>query len=203
MANKITTINELANRRQYFRVKDKSSIEIAILSGSETVAEHFKLKPEFGLIADFQLLDVESKHLLRAVTDKDKNLGQFLKVLNQKLDSLARVLAFSQQVVPPESILDINLSEGGVSLAYPQKLNEDQRLGIKLILLPNYSGFLMEGRILSCIGDQAPYELHIAFEDITEAHQQLFARHIIKVQSHKNSPDSSFRTIISLHLPVT
>ena len=185
MTDKIHTIDELANRRQYFRVEDKASIEISVLKNNMSAAECFELNPEFGLLADFQLLDVESKHLLRALSDKDKNLGQFLKVMNQKLDALARVVALSNQKITPASIKEINLSEGGLSLSYPDKLDEGQKLAIKLILLPNYSGFLLEGSVLSCIGENAPYEVHIAFDTISEAHQQLIARHIIRIQSHK------------------
>jgi len=190
MTDNIRTINQLANRRQYFRIEDKASVEVAKLEGDYTAAEYFELNPEFGLISEFQLLDVESKHLLRAVTDKDKNLGQFLKVMNKKLDSLSRVLALNNQSIPKDSVKEINLSEGGLSIPSPHAIEENQRVAIKLILLPSYSGLLLEGKILSCANLSTPnkktaYELHIEFTDISEAHQQLIARHIMRIQSHK------------------
>jgi len=185
MTNKIRTINELANRRQFFRIEDRASVEISPLPENRTAAEFFELSPEFGLISEFQLLDVESKHLLRAVTDKDKNLGQFLKVMNKKLDSLSRVLALNNQILPQDSILEVNLSEGGISFHSDTPYQESDRVALKLILLPNYSGLLLEGSILSCTGDTAPYELHIEFSSISEAYQQLIARHIMRIQSQK------------------
>ena len=188
MTDKIRTINELANRRQYFRIEDKTSIEISTLEDNKSAAEFFELSPEFGLISEFQLLDVESKHLLRTITDKDKNLGQFLKVMNKKLDSLSRVLALNNHAVPKDSIQNVNLSEGGVSIASNQQFNDQQRLAVKLILLPTYSGLLLEGSVLSCIGDKAPYELHIEFINISDAYKQIIARHIMRIQSTNKQP---------------
>ncbi len=188
MGNKITTINELSNRRQYFRVEDKASVEIAALPENHSAAEFFDLNPEFGLISEFQLLDVESKHLLHAVTDKDKNLGQLLKVFNMKLDSLSRVLALSHQAMSKENVQDVNLSEGGLAIHSEQQFKTGQLLAIKLILLPTYSGLLLEGRVLSCSKKNTPYELNIEFSGISEAHQQLIARHIMRIQSNKKHP---------------
>ena len=185
MTDKIRTINELANRRQFFRIEDRASVEVAPLPVNRTAAEFFELSPEFGLISEFQLLDVESKHLLRSVTDKDKNLGQFLKVMNKKLDSLSRVLALNNHILPSESILEVNLSEGGMSFFTDTAYQEQERVALKLILLPSYSGLLLEGSVLSCIGDSAPFELHIEFSNISEAYQQLIARHIMRIQSQK------------------
>jgi len=186
MTDKIRTIKQLANRRQYFRLEDKASIEVTAMSNRLSAEECFELGPEFGLISEFQLLDVESKHLLRAVTDKDKNLGQFLKIMNRKLDSLSSVLSLSNQAVPQSSIQEINLSEGGVSLSSDSHYQDGQKVAIKLILLPSYSGLILDGKVLSCIGDDAPYVSHIEFTHISDAHQQLIARHIMRKQSHKN-----------------
>ena len=185
MTERIRTINELANHRQYFRIEDKASVEIAVLSEQHSAAEYFKLNPEFGLISEFQLLDVEAKHLLHAVTEKDKNLGQLLRLFNKKLDALSRVVALTTQAEDHNQILEVNLSEGGLAMPYPQLLVDDQAVAVKLILLPSYSGLLLTGKVLSCLGQQSPYELHIEFTDISDAHRQLIARHIMRLQSQQ------------------
>ena len=183
MTDEIETITELANRRQYFRVENKAAVDVSARKPEQSAAECFELSPEFGLISEFQLLDVESKHLLRAITDKDKNLGQFLKVMNKKLDSLSRVLALNNQQCSSDNIQTINLSEGGLALKTDTQYSKGQAVAIKLILLPSYSGLILEGDVLSCRGDAPPYEIHVAFTSISEAHQQLIARHIMRVQS--------------------
>lgn len=191
MTNEIETITELANRRQYFRVEDKAFVEVATREENQSAAECFELSPEFSLISEFQLLDVESKHLLRTLTDKDKNLGQFLKVMNKKLDSLSRVLALNSQKGSGENIQQINLSEGGLALKSDTHYAKGQTIAIKLVLLPNHSGLILEGKILSCRGESAPYEAHIEFTDISEPHQQLIARHIMRIQSQSRSTKPS------------
>jgi hypothetical protein len=185
MNEQIETLDDLINRRQYFRVVDHASIEIAKIDEQHSAAEQFELLPEFGLISEFQLLDVESKHLLRTLTDKDKNLGQYLKIMNKKLDALARVISLNHQVIPPESIVEVNLSEGGLSILSQQHFQKNDKLAIKLVLLPNYSGLLLEGRVLSCPKTDDQFTLHIEFMDISEPHQQLIARHIMRIQSQQ------------------
>ncbi len=184
MSKPIQTIEELANRRQYFRIEDTASVEVAPMQPGQSVGEFFDLNPEFGLISEFQLLDVESKHLLRTITDRDKNLGQFLKVMNKKLDSLSRVIALSHQKTTKETVQRVNLSEGGIALPYPDQLEPGQDMAIKLVLLPDYSGLLLAGKVLSCQGEP-PYTLHVEFHAISEAHQQLIARHIMRKQSQQ------------------
>ena len=133
----------------------------------------------------------ESKHLLRAITDKDKHLGQYLKVLNKKLDALARIISLNHQIVPSDSIVEINLSEGGLSFACEQRFQKNDKLAIKLILMPNYSGLLLEGRVLSYQKAQNSAIIHIEFIDISEAHQQLIARHIMRIQSQQKNKQST------------
>jgi|TARA_R110000850_G_scaffold241852_2_gene366443 hypothetical protein len=185
MNDQIETLDDLINRRQYFRVVDNVSIEIAKIDEQHLAAEQFELLPEFGLISEFQLLDVESKHLLRTLTDKDKNLGQYLKIMNKKLDALARVISLNHQVIPPDSIIEVNLSEGGLSMVTSKYFQKNDKLAIKLILFPNYSGLLIEGRVLSCPKIDDRFTLHIEFLDISEPHQQLIARHIMRIQSQQ------------------
>lgn len=192
----IFTIDELANRRQYFRIQDDVAVEIAPLEPSQGHSGKLELGPAFGLISEFQLLDLESKHLLRALADKDKVLSQYLKVLNQKVDALSRVIALQNLVVATDSIQRVNLSEGGLALQHPHAMKRGDRLDIKLILLPSYSGLVLKGRVLSCeaekpacgAGKPDTYRIHIEFTDISDAHQQLIARHIMRKQKELATP---------------
>lgn len=182
-----TTIDELSNRRQYFRVMDKVSIEFTRSPDPEnSPAEFFELNPEFGLLSEFQLIDVEAKHLMISITDRDKVMGQYLKAINRKLDMLAHVVALIHQSYPPESVHEVNLSEGGFSIITTEEYDTGQFLAIKLILLPSCCGLLLTGKVLSCIRlNRSDYELHIEFNSISEPHQQLIARHIM----HKQTSD--------------
>lgn len=188
----IFTIDELANRRQYFRIQDEVAVEIAPINPQHEHTSSLEVNPSFGLIAEFQLLDVESKHLLRALADKDKVLSQYLKVLNQKVDALSRVIALQNMVVEPASIQQVNLSEGGLALLHPQPMQRGDRLALKLILLPSYSGLVLNGRVLSCEAEKpGHFRIHIEFTDISDAHQQLIARHIMRKQTLQALPPDS------------
>lgn len=187
MTEQIESFDDLVNRRQYFRIVDRVSIEISKIETNQQLVDKFSLNPEFGLMSEFQLLDVESKHLLRALSDKDKNLGQFLKLMNKKLDALARVIALNHQIIPPDSLFDVNLSEGGISYIQPKAYARNDRVAIKLVLFPAYSGLLLEGKVLCCNKTETGFDLHIEFLEIPEVHQQLIARHIMRLQSQQKN----------------
>lgn len=186
LTDDIFTIDELANRRQYFRIQDEVAVEIAPINPEHQHARNLELSPSFGLISEFQLLDLESKHLLRTLADKDKVLSQYLKVLNQKVDALSRIIALQNMVVEPASIQRVNLSEGGLAMLHPHPMKRGDRLALKLILLPSYSGLVLKGRVLSCEKENPDtYRIHIEFTDISDAHQQLIARHIMRKQKEQ------------------
>jgi hypothetical protein len=194
MNEQIESFDDLVNRRQYFRIVDHVSLEVCQIAPHQSAIEKFNLNPEFGLISEFQLLDVESKHLLRALSEKDKNLGQFLKIMNKKMDALARVIAFNHQIIPPESLQEVNLSEGGIAFMHPIPYEKHDKLAIKLVLFPSYSGLLIEGKVLCCKQMNNDFQLHIEFLDISEAHQQLIARHIMRLQSLQKITQSNDET---------
>ena len=191
MTEAIESFDELVNRRQYFRIVDRVSIEVSKIETNQQLVDKFGLNPEFGLISEFQLIDVESKHLLRALSDKDKSLGQLLKLMNKKLDALARVIALNHQAIPADSMFDVNLSEGGISYIQSREYAKGDRLAIKLILFPAYSGLLLEGEVLCCHKTEDGFNLHIEFLEIPEIHQQLIARHIMRLQSQQKNQQTT------------
>ncbi len=172
-----------SNRRNYFRVTDQVSLEVQPLSGDRPdFASFFELSAQYQLISEFQLLDSESQALLRGITESDRRLGAYLKLLNRKLDSLCRTLALVNDPIDPASLQDVSLSEGGLSFRSPTDYPVDARLQMKMILLPSFCGLLLTGRVLSSQTDGDAYQLHLEFVDLDDSQRQLLARHILRKQ---------------------
>src|SRR5690606_20604464 len=172
-----------SNRRSYFRVTDRVSLEVQPLSGDKPdVASFFELSAQYQLISEFQLLDSESQALLRGITESDRRLGAYLKLLNRKLDSLCRTLALVNDPIDPASLQDVSLSEGGLSFCSPTNYPVDARLQMKMILLPSFCGLLLTGRVLSSQADGGAHQLHLEFVDLDDSQRQLLARHILRKQ---------------------
>lgn len=178
------------DRREYFRITDTAAVEIRKASGSgandqDDLSQFFALPAHYQLLSEFQLLESESQTLLHNIAEHDRNLGAYLKLLNRKLDMLARTLAFSQTPIDPAQIQSISLSEGGLSLRTDIELAPGDKAVIKLILLPSQTGLLLRGQVLERRSGQDGAVVHIAFEDLDEPQRQLIARHILRKQAQE------------------
>lgn len=171
-------------RRQYYRVSDRALVDIKVLDDIDSDAEtKFDLTPTFSVLREFHQLDIESKHLLRQISDRDKSLGLYLKSLNSKLDTLARGVALNNRSIDESRLSEINLSEGGVSVAVDQPLPDATPVAIQFVLLPSFTSLVLKGQIISTDQNGDEYTAHIKFYELDTFNQQLIARHIIRKQS--------------------
>ncbi len=172
-----------SNRRSYFRVTDRVSLQIQPIPGnSPDFSCFFELSAQHQLISEFQLLDPDAQGLLRGITENDRRLGAYLKLLNRKLDSLCRTLALVNDPIDPATIQEVSLSEGGLSFRSSTNYPVDALLQMKMILLPSYCGLLLRARVLSSQPDVDAHQLHLEFIDLDDSQRQLLARHILRKQ---------------------
>lgn len=89
---------------------------ISPLSGANAQAHEVlqDASPLFNLLSDLHLMDFESQHLLRHISERDRTLANYLKVINKRIDLLGQALA-------QNLLRDIGaprrwpMSEGGIS----------------------------------------------------------------------------------------
>lgn len=108
--------NDVDDRREYYRIDDTIALEFSLLSGAEAHASDALHDPSplFNLLSDLHLMDFESQHLLRHITERDRTLANYLKVINKRIDLLGQAVAQSllRDIGAPRQV---SLSEGGIS----------------------------------------------------------------------------------------
>jgi hypothetical protein len=173
------------DRREYYRIDDTIALEFSLLSGTEAQAGDalHDASPLFNLLSDLHLMDFESQHLLRHISERDRTLANYLKVVNKRIDLLGQAVAQSllQGIGAPRQV---SLSEGGISFNHGQAVAPGSHLAIKMVLMPQALGLLLRARVLHCnprADDQ--YEIGTEFEALTDAQRQLLARHILQKQA--------------------
>lgn len=175
-----------SNRRNFYRIKDTAAVEIRLSQGpADSFEDLVQLPAQYQLISEFQLLDVEAQSLLAGIQEKDRSLAAYLRLLNRKLDALSRTLALVNQPIDPDNLREIDLSEGGLSLHWPDLLEPGSLVRIKLILVPSYVGLLIKGKVLACEPRSNGYSTHLEFVDLDDQQRQLIARHILRKQQEE------------------
>ncbi len=173
------------DRREYYRIDDTIALEFTLLSGAEALAsdELHDSSPLFNLLSDLHLMDFESQHLLRHITERDRTLANYLKVMNKRIDLLGQAVAQSllRDIGTPRKV---SLSEGGVSFNNPQPVAAGAHLAVKMVLMPQALGLLLRAKVVHCKPlPSQQFEIGAEFEAVSDAQRQLLARHILQRQA--------------------
>ncbi|MBY4675272.1 PilZ domain-containing protein [Marinobacterium arenosum] len=175
------------DRRQFFRINQKVALDIRPIQESELLAgprpEQFEVSPAFSLLCELHEQDAESHHLLRKIAERDGAVASYLQLLNNKIDALGRALVSSSINMDRMIHQHINLSEGGMLFQYPQPLDEDGYLAMKLIFPDSCLGILLHARVLRCKRLADEFEIAVEFYRLPENCRTQLARQIIESQA--------------------
>lgn len=173
---------DIEDRREYYRIEDL--IALQILPANETrPAPGGDSSQLFDLLGELHQLDFEAQHLLRQIAEGNRTLANYLKVQNKRIDLLGQALTqgLLKDIGPARPVI---LSEGGISFIHDQPMAEGARHTLKLVLMPQGLGMLLQARVLSCQPrDDSRFSIGTSFEALTDAQRQLLARHILQKQA--------------------
>ncbi|KRW62160.1 PilZ domain-containing protein [Pseudomonas sp. TTU2014-080ASC] len=180
-------MQEDIDRREYYRIDDTIALEFTQLTGPEAVAsdELHDSSPLFNLLSDLQLMDIESQHLLRNISERDRTLANYLKLTNKRIELLGQALSQSllRDIGPAR---EVSISEGGINFLHNTPVEQNSHLALKMILMPQALGLLLRARVVHCRAvANEKFELGLEFESLTEAQRQTLARHILQRQAQK------------------
>ncbi|VVP87887.1 hypothetical protein PS918_02931 [Pseudomonas fluorescens] len=181
----MSTLDE-EDRREYYRIEDTIALEIRPLSALEAAGQEVlqDASPLFNLLSELHLSEFESQHLLRQISERDRNLAAFLKSQNKRIDLLSQVIAITVlgQIGEPQPVI---ISEGGIDFQHPTPIAPESRLSIKLVLMPQALGLLLRARVTHCDRKGDGYDVGTEFEHPTDAQRQLLARYILQKQAQE------------------
>lgn len=181
----MSTLDE-EDRREYYRIEDMIALEIRPLSAFEATGQEVlqDASPLFNVLSELHLSEFESQHLLRQISERDRNLAAFLKSQNKRIDLLSQVIAITVlgQIGEPQPVI---ISEGGIDFQHPTPVAAGSRLSIKLVLMPQALGLLLRARVTHCDRTGDGYDVGTEFEHLTDAQRQLLARYILQRQAQE------------------
>src|SRR5690625_5613766 len=134
----------MSERRRFFRIDDYVRLTYQTVS-RETVeqVQPESLFPDAGLLslqAELKKLDSESAQLLFQIKDQDRRLGDYLHLLNRKIELVSQQLMADRASGETNAMRrEVNLSEGGVAFSNPTAIEEGQFLALHLLFLDRKS----------------------------------------------------------------
>ncbi len=184
--------------RDYFRIMDEIELSYRMLNEQEAESwqqDSSALSPDTENFDDRQLrifnslhqIDTDNNELLQTLSKKYPEISQYLKVLNHKIEILARVCLSSEE----RPSTTVSLSAGGLAFFSATPANVGEYLELKFFLLPSYHGIMSLAKIVDCRQDSdgdetnTPYRIATQFCSLGEADEQIITRHIFQKQARQ------------------
>lgn len=175
-------------RRRYFRIEEHVILVFREVEAKAVPADasfrEVALDP-FALGSQLELLSLESRALMRRIERDEPDIAEYLKLLERKIELIARSVVSAETDLADHSPREVNLSASGMAFLSENAYTPGQVLELKLALLPNLLGVAAYGRVIYCRKQVLGYRIGVDFIGLSERDRELLIRHITKRQSRQ------------------
>ncbi|WP_253041932.1 PilZ domain-containing protein [Pleionea sp. CnH1-48] len=182
-----TTMAQEQERRDFYRIDDEISLQIFPVDAAagQPKRQSFddQMPPEFQMLRELRQLDSENAQTLSSIFEKNRSVGHYLKMQNEKIELIARYIVkhHGQSLKTTK----VNISGGGIRFRHPEALAEKSHLGLKIVLFPECFSFSSLAEVVSCQSDNGSFLIATEFRDIDHHDQDELIKHITRLQSRQ------------------
>lgn len=174
-------------QRDYFRIKDKAFLQLIAVdehtATSNLIPTEFTAAPGYALISELNLIDKDGSLLLKAIAEQNRDIEAYLKLINKKIDCIASHFIAQHQEDDEKSLIDITLSEGGLSFHDKTARKTDSYTAIKLTLQPTQKNIVAFAKVTNCKPTAGgEFLIVVSFVNLKEPIRQQIAKHVLQFQ---------------------
>ena len=173
------------DRRRYFRIADHVGllmIPVGPIEEARLIESLDTPSSRVGVLNDLQA--IRTLHLpdRRALEYKFPTVATYIKVLENQLDTLAMAISAGAGF-PGAPDTEVCLSAQGLGLYWPESLDIDSRVELRLTLFPDRIHVQALARVVRCdeAGDSG-HRIALDFAHLREADREAIIRHVYRVQ---------------------
>jgi len=175
-------------RREYFRIEDQVLLEHRPISEAEIEPLRLRLADRipdrFTVAANFATNSRTMNRILHGFSTRSPELARYLRMMDQKLNQLARLFVMEEMGLTVESALRVNLSAGGMVFPARSEIEPGTLLEMRFALLPEMIGVLAAARVVYCERAATgypdhPWQVAVEYECIRETDRDLLCAHIM------------------------
>ncbi|HSH28514.1 MAG TPA: PilZ domain-containing protein [Thiohalobacter sp.] len=181
------------DRREYFRLDDEVLLDYARIDETQIAALRERIfdrvVDRFSVAATFATSSRTMSRILSSFSAGQPDLARYLKMMDQKLNQLARLFVIEEMNAGEHSVTQVNLSAGGVVFPSTTEFSPDDMLQLRLALLPAMTGILAIVRVIYCErsaqGNGLPWQVAVEYEHIRESDRDLIASHLMAREAER------------------
>ena len=185
MENAASTNHE---KRDSFRIDKDIHFEFRPVSASfaedNAVEEAFDDDDQsLRLISELSKIDRDMLQSLKILGDKNRFLGDVLKSMNEKVDTIGRHLAFnSEESLRSRPKTRVSISEDGMGFICDRSFYKGNYFAARLIFLPKYVMATSYAKVVRCVQKDDKFQIAAKFHDISDKDRQVISRFVLKSQ---------------------
>lgn len=174
------------DRRDYFRVTDLIALRVDTLADASQVSIPDSLQAGQTLLRELHQIEADNALLLRTISDKHRDIGQYLKSQTRRIELVARffVLQHAAALYRNEQV---SLSGSGIGWTTTQSLPVGATVAVHFILLQSAVAVSCRAKVIASEAIAGSSDdaraVRIEFTDISDADRDAVVRHCLHVQA--------------------
>ncbi|MEJ2454927.1 MAG: PilZ domain-containing protein [Candidatus Thiodiazotropha sp.] len=176
-------------RREFFRIDDSIRLSYRVIDADKVPVdlEERVHNDRFSVMTRLQAISQNLSASFHRIEQRDPDVADYLKALDEKITLLGQAFLAEEGELLGEPTRDVNLSAGGLAMDVAEPMAVGDRVEIKLLLLPAYSGVLAYGEVVGVEASAQPdgdypHHVRINFTLIRDVDQDALIRHIMRRQ---------------------
>ncbi|QSA97459.1 PilZ domain-containing protein [Methylococcus sp. EFPC2] len=175
-------------RRRYFRIEDNIILFFREIDPRELNLPLDNAEPSldtFSLTAELDLLTLESRSQMRRIERDYPPVAEFLQVLEQKIDLVARAILATDPELSRQPTRRVSLSASGLAFESEENYALGSLLELKMVLPPEMVGVQARGRVVysqQTRGELPAYQVAVDFVELVDKDRDLLIRHVVRKQ---------------------
>lgn len=178
--------DEIQEKRSFFRVDQELVLDYKVVDAytaeNETAEEQFDDPMPMHLFSKMNQLDRQAHQLFQVITKDNKNVADYLKIINKKISLLSQEIIASYSPTKMATT-KVNISEAGMGFIAEKPIYKGSHIALRMVFLPDYSGLSCFSEVVRC--ESMKGELHhiaVKFQALNESDQQILSKQIMQVQ---------------------
>ena len=180
------------DRREFFRIDDSIRVSVRRVDQAEMDAHNGHPGDHasgFNALASLAAISSQSAAILRRIDERSPDIAAYLRVLDEKIELIGRVVVSQQSEALAPTQSPVNLSAGGLGVDVDEPYETGELVEVRMLLHPSFTGLATYGTVLGCDAndDSAPgkYHLRVTFDNMSEPDRDVLVRHILRRQSEQ------------------
>ncbi|MCW8919459.1 MAG: PilZ domain-containing protein [Gammaproteobacteria bacterium] len=169
-----------------FRIDDELYLDVQPLGveeGDEALAWRHDTSGFCDGLIRLREIGLQSGHILAAIRKHHPDIGNYLALLDKKIDILAQLVGtvgLGGEITPTHRV---SLGVQGMSFDSTTALAPQSALALKLVLFPSHLCLHLQAKVLSCEAKGAGYRVELEFGQMDEIEREALIRHLLETQS--------------------